>query len=115
MGRGLGAVQQDALEYLGTLSGWAARAGRVAMHVFGLDWRPSFTSSEYQTTARALRTLAKRGLVERTSPGIYRVPQPGERRLQFREFKPDPELEEIASRRKEAQKRVELLLKSLES
>ena len=90
MGRGIGTVQRDALQYLGTRGYWASRAGEVAMHLFGLDWRPPFTSPAYQTTARALRTLAERGLVEMTSAGLYRIPQPGENQFEWRDFEPDP-------------------------
>ena len=89
MGRGFGAVQQEALEYLGTRGYWATRAGEVAMHIFGLDWQPPFRSSEYQTSARAMRTLAKRGLVEKTSAGLYRIPQSGENQFEWRDFEPD--------------------------
>lgn len=110
MGRGIGAVQQDALNYLGTLDGWAARAGEVAMHLFGLDWRPPFTSAEYQASARALRTLAERGLVEKTSAGLYRIPQPSEMQYEWHGFEPYPKLEEIRRRREEIQKRMELQL-----
>ena len=78
MGRGIGTVQKDTLEYLGTRGYWAVRAGELAMHIYDLDWQPPFTSSEYQTSARALRTLADRGLVEKTSPGLFRIPQPSE-------------------------------------
>ena len=89
MGRGLGAVQRDALEYLGTRGYWAARAGEVAMHCFGSSWQPSFASSEYQTTARALRTLVKRGMVEKTSVGLFRIPQPDGELFEWRGFEPD--------------------------
>ena len=89
MGRGLGTVQKGALEYLGTLGGWAGRAGEVAMHIFGLDWQPPFRSSEYQTSARALRTLVKRGMVEKTSVGLFRIPQPDGELFEWRGFEPD--------------------------
>ena len=89
MGQGLGAVQQDALNYLGTQGYWASRAGEVAMVIYGLDWQPPFTSSEYQTTARALRTLVKRGMVEKTSVGLFRIPQPDGELFEWRGFEPD--------------------------
>ena len=115
MGRGLGALQRDALNYLGTRGYWAARAGEVAMHIFGLDWQPPFTSPEYQTSARALRTLAERGLVEKTSAGLYRIPQPDRELFEWRGFELNSKLEEIRRSRKEIQKRVELQLGRLNS
>ena len=110
MGRGIGTVQQESLNYLGTLGGWAGRAGEVAMHIFGLDWQPPFTSAAYQTTARALRTLAERGLVEKTSAGLYRIPQPSEMQYEWHVFEPDPKLAEIRRRRKEIEERMGLVL-----
>jgi len=78
------------------------------MHIYGLDWQPPFTSSEYQTSARALRTLAERGLVEKTSAGLYRVPQPSEMQYEWHGFEPAPKLEEIRRRMEEIMERVEL-------
>lgn len=73
MGKGLGPIQTQTLEYLTGLEGWSARAGEVAIHIYGLDWRPPFRSAKYQTVARALRTLANRGLISETTAGLYRV------------------------------------------
>ena len=108
MGRGLGTIQQDTLEFLGTLDGWAARADEVAMHIFGLEWQPPFTSPEYQTAARALRTLADRSLVEKTTAGLYRIPQPAESHFEWLDYQPDPKLVEIRRRTEEIQKGMEL-------
>ena len=78
------------------------------MHLFSLDWQPPFTSSEYQSSARALRKLVDRGLVERTSAGLYRIPQPEEEQYVWRGFEPDQRLLEAKRQREDIQKRWEL-------
>ena len=75
MSRGLGPIQIQALDYLQERQSWGSRAAEIARHIFGLEWGPTFGSSEYQTVARALRTLKKRGLIAEAVPGVYYVPE----------------------------------------